>query len=499
MTDPRRSRDERRALPSVDRVLRLVAERCSAQRPAPPAPDGAAELARELIDAARSAFDPACSLGPEASSPEGAVSADGASVEPHVDRLARQLADGVLARLAQRRPSYPRAVNATGVLLHTGLGRAPLADEAAAALAAIATGYSLLEVDPQSGERRDRESRLLQDLLALCGGESATVVNNNAAALLLALSALGAGREVLVSRGELIEIGGGFRLPELMQLSGAKLVEVGTTNRTYARDYAAALSDATGLILRVHTSNFRVEGFQHSPGREELVELGRRHGVPVLEDLGSGLLQPAAAGPLTEEPDVAGALAAGVDLVCFSGDKLLGGPQAGLLVGRAELVARCRRHPFFRAVRPDRLCLAALGATLTALRRNPASVPAAAVFLEAPRARLERARALAAALSARFPGAEFRAELSGGSAGSGSLPARELKSAAVELRWPGLDAEPLTRALRMGDPPVFPALWRGVVRLDVLALRPGDETRLEQALAALPPPASRAARSGPAP
>ena len=478
MTGPR---DERRALPSVDRVLRLVAELASDERPAPPAPDGAAELARALLDEARG------ELGSEPGDEPAGAPAGGAA--PVAVASTEELARRVLALLAlQARPTYPRVVNATGVLLHTGLGRAPLGEDAAAALAAIATGYSLLEVDPESGERRDRESRLLADLLALCGGESATVVNNNAAALLLALSALAAGREVIVSRGELIEIGGGFRLPELMALSGARLVEVGTTNRTYARDYAAALSDATGLILRVHTSNFRIEGFQHSAGRDELVELSRRHGVPLLEDLGSGLLRPAASGPLADEPDASSALAAGVDLVCFSGDKLLGGPQAGLLVGRAALVQACRRHPLFRATRPDRLALAALGATLAALRLNPARVPAAAAFLESPRERLERARALAGALAARFPGAGFRAENSAGSAGSGSLPAREVKSAAVELRWPGLAAEELARRLRTGDPPVFAALWRGVVRLDVLALRPGDEQRLARALAALPPP-----------
>jgi len=493
MTDSSRSRDERRALPSVDRVLRIVDELSAAGRPHPGAPGRAAELARALIEAARRELggeaDAASRL--ESAGGEGAapVGSD-AGEAPSAEHLARR----VIALLEQRRPAYPRVVNATGVLLHTGLGRAPLGEDAASALAGIATGYSLLEVDPESGERRDRELRLLPDLLALCGGEAATVVNNNAAALLLALSALAAGREVLVSRGELIEIGGGFRLPELMRLSGARLVEVGTTNRTYARDYAAALSDETGLILRVHTSNYRVEGFQHSPGRDELVELGRRHGVPVLEDIGSGLLRPAAAGPLAHEPDVSSCLASGVDLVCFSGDKLLGGPQAGLLAGRAALVRSCRRHPLFRALRPDRLCLAALAATLSALRSDPGRVPAAAAFAESPRERLERARALAEALAARFPFAAFRAELSGGSAGSGSLPVREIKSAAVELRWPGLDAETLARRLRTGDPPVFPALWRGAVRLDVLALRPGDEARLEAALAALP-----AGPCGPAP
>ena len=491
MTDPGKARDDRRSLPSVDRVVRLVAELAGAPATAP---DGAAELARALIEAEREGL-----RGTADGDAEGGGGGDGggdgaAGGHP---ATAQDLARRVLALLAGRRPAYPRVVNATGVLLHTGLGRAPLGEDAAAALAEIATGYSLLEVDPQTGERRDRESRLAPDLAALCGGESATVVNNNAAALLLALSALAAGREVLVSRGELIEIGGGFRLPELMRLSGARLVEVGTTNRTYARDFESAVSDATGLILRVHTSNFRIEGFRHSAAREELVELGRRHGVPVLEDIGSGLLRPAGPGPLAEEPDVSSCLAAGVDLVCFSGDKLLGGPQAGVLVGRAALVRSCRRHPFFRAVRPDRLCLAALAATLAALRGNPARVPAAAAFLEAPRARLERARALAGALAARFPGADLRAELSAGSAGSGSLPARELKSAAVEVRWPGLDAEGLARRLRTGDPPVFPALWRGVVRLDVLALRPGDEGRIEQALAALPPPAPGTAAGAP--
>jgi L-seryl-tRNA(Ser) seleniumtransferase len=487
------SRDERRALPSVDRVLRRVAELSSAERAGAGPPEGAAELARELIDAARAALVGAAAPAAGAATPGRAADGGAADEEATAEQLARQ----VLALLARPvPPTYPRVVNATGILLHTGLGRAPLGEDAAAALAEIATGYSLLEVDPETGERKDRESRLLADLAALCGGESATVVNNNAAALLLSLSALAAGREVLVSRGELIEIGGGFRLPELMQLSGARLVEVGTTNRTYAQDYAAGLSDATGLILRVHTSNYRIEGFQHSAGRDELVELARRHGVPLLEDLGSGLLRPAAAGPLADEPDASSALAAGVDLLCFSGDKLLGGPQAGLLVGRAALVAACRRHPFFRAVRPDRLQLAALGATLSALRRHPSRVPAAAAFLAAPRERLERARALAEALAARFPGAAFRAELSSGSAGSGSLPAREIKSAAVELRWPGLPAEELARRLRTGTPLVFPALWRGLVRLDVLALRPGDEARLEQALASLPPPAPPAAPGG---
>jgi L-seryl-tRNA(Ser) seleniumtransferase len=343
-------------------------------------------------------------------------------------------------------------------------------------------------VDPETGERKHREARLLPDLCALTGAESGTVVNNNAGALLLALAALAGGREVLVSRGELIEIGGGFRLPDLMQLSGARLVEVGTTNRTYARDYEAAVTADTALLLRVHTSNYRVVGFQHGPAREELVAIARRRALPLLEDLGSGLPgpPPPSSGALCEEPDVRSSLAAGVDLVCFSGDKLMGGPQAGVLAGRAELVARCRSHQLFRALRPDRLALAALAATLATWRRDPGLVPVAALLALTPPARSERARVLAARLGAAFPHARFEAVDSEAQAGSGSLPARALRSAAVEVRWPGLPTEELARRLRTGQPPVFAQLRRDRVRLDVLALLPGDDERLQEALAALP-------------
>ncbi|HTE05125.1 MAG TPA: L-seryl-tRNA(Sec) selenium transferase, partial [Planctomycetota bacterium] len=314
---------------------------------------------------------------------------------------------------------------------------------------------------------------------------AATVVNNNAAALLLALSALAAGRSVLVSRGELIEIGGGFRLPDMLRLSGARLVEVGTTNRTETRDYEAAITSDTALILRVHTSNFRVVGFQHSPSREELVALARARGVALLEDLGSGLLEPAA-GTLSAEPDVRSALAAGADLVCFSGDKLLGGPQAGLLVGRADLVARCRRHDLFRALRPDRLQLTALGATLSLLAADPLGTPVRAALARSASDAREHARGLAARLAARFPFAGFSAQASEGQAGSGSLPARPVPSAVVEVTWPGVSADNVATELRCNRPAVWASAARGVLRLDVLALLPGDDERIVDALSRLP-------------
>ncbi|MHC5209770.1 MAG: L-seryl-tRNA(Sec) selenium transferase [Planctomycetota bacterium] len=457
-----------RALPAVDRLLRELSALLGPQGEARHG-QAAARVAREELDALR------------------AHVLAGTAPDPLPDAAA--LAERVASRLSRTGPAtYPRVVNATGVLLHTGLGRSALPPAAAEALAEIATGYTVLEVDPETGERKHREARLLDDLRALFGAESGTVVNNNAGALLLSLAALATGREVLVSRGELIEIGGGFRLPDLMRLSGARLVEVGTTNRTYAKDFDAAVTADTALILSVHTSNYRVVGFQHGPGREELVEVARRHGVPLLEDLGSGLPgpPPATAGALVEEPDVRSALAAGVDLVCFSGDKLLGGPQAGILAGRADLVATCRGHQLFRALRPDRLALAALAGTLATWRRDPSLVPMAAALAVSPAARLERARALALRLGAAFPHAEVGAVASEAQAGSGSLPARTLRSAAVEIAWPGLPAAECARRLRTGQPPVFPHVFRDHLRLDVLAMLPGDDERIEQALAALP-------------
>ena len=437
--------------------------------------------------------------------PEGAVGAP--AVRAALDVVRQQVLSGALdgplpdaaavaaglLRAAEdpRDDAYPRVVNATGVVLHTGLGRAPLAPAAVAAVARAGDGYARVEVDLEDGQREHREAALTAELAALTGAEAATVVNNNAAALLLALGALAEDKDVLVSRGELIEIGGGFRLPELLDQSGARLVEVGTTNRTYAEDYGAALRWETGLVLVMHTSNYRVVGFQHSPTREELVAHCKDCAVPILEDIGSGLLVPGEGG-LASEPDARSALEAGVDLVCFSGDKLLGGPQAGVIVGRADLVARCRRHPLFRALRPDRLALTALAATLRQHRDDPEGVPVLAALRRSPAARLDEARALAARLRSAFTGLGEGVEAPGvdvvaseASAGSGSLPARPLGSAAVVLRWPGREPEALARALRRGHPPVFAKVWQGQLQLDVAALLPGDDDRLVAALTAL--------------
>ncbi len=446
-----------RALPAVDTVLRLL-----------DGVPGAASAVRDTLQELR-----------------GALRSDDAPEDVPSPETVAELARRRLSAWAGE--AYPRVVNATGVVLHTGLGRAPLAPAAVEAVERIASGYSLLEVDPATGERKDRESRLLDDLRALTGAESATVVNNNAGALLLALACLAEDKDVLVSRGELIEIGGGFRLPELLAQSGARLVEVGTTNRTYVDDYRAALTWETGLVLSMHTSNYRVVGFHHRPDVAELVELAHESAVPVLEDIGSGLLAPAP-GELAVEPDASTAVRAGVDLVCFSGDKLLGGPQAGVLVGRADLVARCRRHPLFRALRPDRLALAALGATLRLHREAPGDVPVLAALAASPAHRLERARSLRARLASVLPGVGLEVVESEASAGSGSLPARPLASAAVELDWPGLDGEALAERLRALSTPVFARVWQGRARLDVAALVAGDDLRLATVLAELPLP-----------
>src|SRR3954468_14106752 len=309
------------------------------------------ELAREAedplaVDAARSVI-------------ERAREEIRAGVDPGdlAARLREELADA-------RRPRLRRVLNATGVVVHTNLGRAPLAEEAVERVAEVARGYSNLEYDLGDGARGSRQDHVAAILRRLTGAEASLVVNNNAAAVLLALAALAEGRDVVVSRGELLEIGDGFRIPEVLARSGARLVEVGTTNRTRVADYERAIADETGAILRVHQSNFRVVGFTERPRLRDLARLAERRGLPLIDDLGSGALSPADSLVLGDEPTAASAVSDGADLVCFSGDKLLGGPQAGIVVGRAELVERLRRHPLQRALRPDKLTLAALEATL---------------------------------------------------------------------------------------------------------------------------------------
>jgi L-seryl-tRNA(Ser) seleniumtransferase len=370
-----------------------------------------------------------------------------------------------------RRPRLGRVLNATGVIVHTNLGRAPLAEEALARVAAVGRGYSNLEYDLAGGVRGSRQGHVAPILRRLTGAESALVVNNNAAAVLLALAALAEGREVVVSRGELIEIGDGFRIPEVLARSGARLVEVGTTNRTRAADYERAIGPETALVLRVHQSNFRVVGFEERPQLEEVATIAGRHGLPLVDDLGSGHVS--ARNRLLlgqEEPTARESLAAGADLVCFSGDKLLGGPQAGIVLGRAELVERLRRHPLQRALRIDKLSLAALEGTLLLHLAAPEQIPVLRTLAQETNAVRERAERLAAATGGEV-------EETVGRVGGGALPLAELPSFACALE------ESLAEPLRGGEPPVVGVVRDGRLLLDCLTLT--DEEADEAAAAVL--------------
>src|SRR3954452_25054600 len=401
------------------------------------------ELAREAedplaVDAARSVI-------------ERAREEIRAGVDPGdlAARLREELADA-------RRPRLRRVLNAPGVVVHTNLGLAPLAEEAVERVAEVARGYSNLEYDLGDGARGSRQDHVAAILRRLTGAEAFLVVNNNAAAVLLALAALAEGRDVVVSRGELIEIGDGFRIPDVLARSGARLVEVGTTNRTRAADYERAIGPETAVLLRVHQSNFRVIGFEERPRLEEVAAVARRHGLPLVDDLGSG-----AVAPVEAEPTARGSLAAGADLVCFSGDKLLGGPQAGIVLGRAELVERLHRHPLQRALLIDKLSLAALEGTLMLHLEAPEKIPV-----------VRMAREDAAVVRER---AERRASLVGGDveetvarAGGGALPLAELPSFACAVE------EPLAEKLRAADPAVVAVVRDGRTLLDCRTIADGE-------------------------
>jgi L-seryl-tRNA(Ser) seleniumtransferase len=364
------------------------------------------------------------------------------------------------ARLLGRPPSLRPALNATGVIVHTNLGRAPLAGAAIERATAVAAGYSNLEYDLEAGTRGSRHSHLGAILAELTGAEDGMAVNNNAAAVMLTLAALAGGREVPISRGELIEIGDGFRIPEVLAQSGARLVEVGSTNRTRIGDYARALGPDTGAVLRVHQSNFRMVGFTEAPSLHELCALAAAHGVPVIDDLGSGQLIDLP--DLADEPTARSSVEAGATVVCFSGDKLLGGPQAGVIVGATEAVARIRRHPLARAVRIDKLSLAALEATLE-LYRDPAralrEVPVLRAVAEPAAAVRERAERLAARLGGDVVATTARV-------GGGAVPLLEIESFACALDG----GDQLAAALRSADPPVVARVQEGRVLLDCRTL-----------------------------
>ena len=380
------------------------------------------------------------------------------------DIIAR-VEEGATARLHGTQIGSLRAViNATGVILHTNLGRSPLGEPAAASVARLASGYTNLEYDLAAGSRGRRDTHAEHLLTTITGAEAGCVVNNNAAATLLTLAALAAGREVIVSRGELVEIGGGFRVPDVMQQSGAQLREVGTTNRTRAADYAAAIGERTALILRVHPSNFRIEGFADRPALEELVTLGRRFKIPVVEDLGSGLLKPSE--QLRGEPAVSDSIAAGVDVVMFSGDKLLGGPQAGIIAGKRAQLDPIRRHPLMRALRVDKMTYAALEATLQSHAAGHWNdLPVMSMLTTTKDAIATRAEALARAVAT----SELRATPIDGEStiGGGSAPGETLPTCLVELHHQSLSADALESRLRSLDPPVIARIQNDRVVLDL--------------------------------
>ena len=356
-------------------------------------------------------------------------------------------------------PTVKSVVNATGVVLHTNLGRAILPEAAIEALAQAARSAVNLEFDLEGGGRGDRDALVESELCALTGAEGATVVNNNAAAVLLALTAVAEGREVIVSRGELIEIGGSFRLPDVMTRSGARLREVGTTNRTHPGDYENAIGPETAMLLKVHPSNYRVVGFTSEVTLEELVRIGRARGIPVMEDLGAGALIDMSAYGLPREPIVAERIAAGADLVTFSGDKLLGGPQAGIVVGKREMVAKLKSNALKRALRCDKLTLAALSATLRLYLRSgnlAADIPTLR-FLTRSIAEMKQIAPRARDILADHLGAEFRCEIidSTSQIGSGALPTEELPTVAIRVTHPRISANSIADIFRRGHPPII--------------------------------------------
>jgi L-seryl-tRNA(Ser) seleniumtransferase len=441
-----------RALPSVDRLLSM-----------PGAVDLLRRFARPLVaDALRAA------VAEERLQRRAGLHA-AASVDPAllIEAAARALEHDA-------KPVLTQIVNATGVLLHTNLGRAVLADDAADAIAVAARGAVALEFDLALGCRGERDDLVAADLAALTGAASATIVNNNAAAVLLVLNTLAEGQEVIVSRGELIEIGGSFRMPEILAKSGARLREVGTTNRTHIDDYRSAIGPATAVLLKVHTSNYRIVGFARSVQLEELVMVGRAHGLPVVEDLGSGALTDLAALGLPPEPMVRDRVAAGADLVTFSGDKLLGGPQAGLIVGRTDLIHRVRKNPLRRALRPGKLTLAGLAATLKLYRTAPDLTHALPILRMAcrPLESIERTARDAKVLleAALGPGFSVALVESTCEIGSGALPDVFLPSVALAITHDCEGPDAVARRFRAAHPPIIGRIHGGEFLLDLRAI-----------------------------
>ena len=420
-----------------------------------------------------------------------------AAIEQSGEPPARPAAAAVAERAEALEPTLRRVVNATGVVIHTNLGRAPLSRASIAAMAAASEGYSNLEFDLASGARGSRFSHLSELLARVTGAEAGIGVNNNASALLLTLSALCAGREVIISRGQLVEIGGGFRIPDVMRQSGARLVEVGTTNRTYLRDYAEAITDDTAALLRVHTSNFRVVGFTAETPLDALAKLASEHGLLLLDDLGSGALLETREYGLGAEPMVQASVAAGADVTLFSGDKLVGGPQAGIAVGSEVALAQLRRHPLARAVRMDKASIAGLATTLGHYARGEAvaEVPVwqmIAAPLDGLRSRAQRWAQACTAAAASTAAATSEVLAGRSMIGGGSLPEESLETAlcAISPRGDaaagdGGGADALAAALRGASPPIIARIEHGRVLLDPRTVDPADDGHVEATLHAL--------------
>jgi L-seryl-tRNA(Ser) seleniumtransferase len=466
-------------------------------------PPVSAVLEHELLAASLQAHGRGAVLGAVRSAIEEARCGlrRGLSLPPDPQCLAHRSREILESRRATLRP----VINATGVLLHTGLGRAPLADEAVAAVVAVARGYCNLELDLDSGTRGSRTAAIARLLRELTGAEAATAVNNNAGATLLALRALAVGKEVIVSRGQLVEIGGGFRLPEILEVSGAVLREVGTTNKTRLSDYQAALGPATAAILRVHHSNFRIVGFTEEPALGDLVKLAHEHGRWLIDDIGSGSLGPGRPPGVGDEPTVAGGIEAGADLVLFSGDKLLGGPQCGILVGKEPAIRLVEADPLMRALRLDKMTLAALEATLRlASHADQAAerIPLwSMVALSVAKLR-ERASALARLLRDEL-GLDAAVVAADSFTGGGSAPVQPIPTAALALAPPyaaGLATEAaLATALRQCNPPVVARVQKGLVLLDLRTVPEDRDPDLLDAIREVCHDRNTAARSsGPA-
>jgi len=411
----------------------------------------------------------------------GAITSGGgpSNAESAADQIERAAATSLAVRA---RGSLRPVINATGVIIHTNLGRAPIAPAAVERLAEVAKGYSNLEYDLAEGARGSRSVHAESLITALTGAEAAVVVNNNAAAILLILTGLAEGREVLISRGELVEIGGGFRVPDVMRQSGAVLREIGTTNRTRVTDYTSAVSPNTGMFLRVHPSNFRIEGFTERPSLADLVAGAQAMRVPVIEDLGSGCL----IGGLADEPTVQASIEAGVDLVCFSGDKMLGGPQAGIIAGKTALVDRLRAHPLMRALRVDKLTYAILEATLAeyVAGRAADTVPVQRMLHASAEEIEARARALGDRLAA---GSWIVALASGSSAvGGGSAPGLGLPTVLLAIQSEGQSASATEAWLRTLDPPIVARIENDRVVMDLRTVLPEQDEILVRLLEVSP-------------